>query len=265
MNKTSDLNSIELFIRDHYQQFTNHQLSEKLRITISAVRTACRRLGLKRMELEYFTGEMVEFLKEQYTRIGDTELATIFQQKWPKQKGWTKKHIEKKRNYLHLSRTPDQIKAIHNRNVKAGCFRICPVKAWDKLGRTPDGEIHYWSMQKGARKIPFIKINGKFTQWGRWAWQQAYGEIADGMNVVFKDGNPYNLTVDNLVLLSNAELSRKNSAKGSQALSDNYVAGILTHGNLALRELLKKNPALLELKRQQLTLNRIIYEHETNN
>jgi hypothetical protein len=85
---------------------------------------------------------------------------------------------------------------------------------------------------------------------GKWAWQQAYGEIADGMNVVFRDGNPYNLTVDNVVLLSNAELSRKNSAKGSQALL------IITW---------PQNPALLELKRQQLTLNRIIYEHETNN
>jgi hypothetical protein len=265
MNQPSDLNAIEIFIRDHYEQFTNHQLSVQLGITISAVRTACRRLGLKRMELEYFTGEMIEFLKQQYTSIGDTELATIFQQKWPKQKGWTKKHIEKKRKYLHLTRTPGQIKAIHSRNVKAGCFLLCPVKAWDKLGRTPDGEIHYWSMKKGTRKIPFIKINGKFIQWGRWAWQQAYGEIADGMNVVFKDGDPYNLTLSNLILLSNAELSRKNSVKGSQGLSDNYVAGILTHGDPALRELLKQNPALLELKRQQLTLNRIIYDHQTNN
>ncbi|GEP97678.1 hypothetical protein CCY01nite_39380 [Chitinophaga cymbidii] len=189
-------------------------------------------------------------------------MAEIFQKRWPKEKGWTKKHIEKKRKYLKLERTPQEIRVIHQRNVKAGRFAQCPVKAWNKRGRSPEGEIRYWTHKVTGRKYPVIKCNGDFRHWGRWAWEQAYGKAPKNSNVVFKDGDPYNLTIENLILLSNAELSRRNAEKSSKGLSDNYVAGLLSPHDPILRQMLKSNTTLIEIKHQQLILNRTIYEQQ---
>lgn len=256
------LNSL---IKKYYNQFSNNkQLAMFLGVKLSTLRTECYKLGLKRTEMEYFTPAQEKYLAKYYQTTGDSELAEIFQKKWPKKKGWTKKHIEKKRGYLILNRTQDQIKAIHQRNVMAGRFSICPVKAWNKRGRSPDGEIRYWSNKVTGKKYPVIKHNGKFVHWGRWAWQQHFGKIPKSKNVVFKDGNHYNITIDNLELLSNQELAQRNAEKSSRGLSDNYVAGLLSPGDLHLRENLKECKNLIAVKRKQIHLKRIIYGQQTN-
>jgi len=250
-------------VKKHFKEFANNQqLADALGLTLYIVRRKCYQLGLKRIIMEYFTSEQINYLKNHYQTKGDCELAEIFQKKWPKQKGWTKKHIEKKRKYLHLQRTIKQIRAIHKRNVKAGRFSICPVKAWNKRGRAPEGEVRYWTYHTTGYKYPVIKHRGKFVHWGRWAWKNQYGRIPKNMNVIFKNGNPYNRSIKNLALVSNEKLARINSRKSSVALSDNYIAGILTHNNPALRELLKNDIPFLEIKRKQLTLNRTIYEQQ---
>ena len=139
---------------------------------------------------------------------------------------------------------------------------MCPVKAWNKRGRAPEGEVRYWSYHSTGYKYPVIKHREKFIHWARWAWKNQYGRIPKSMNVIFRDGNPYNRTINNLALVSNEDLARINSRKTSVVLSDNYIAGILTHKNPALRELLKNNKLFLEIKRKQLTLNRTIYEQQ---
>ncbi|GEP94481.1 hypothetical protein CCY01nite_07410 [Chitinophaga cymbidii] len=100
--------------------------------------------------------------------------------------------------------------------------------------------------------------------WNRWAWEQAYGKIPPRTNVVFKDGNPNNLTIDNLELLSDAALAKRNASASIQTLSDNYIAGILSPKNTALRTLLQSNKTLLEIKRKQITLKRTIYGQQEN-
>jgi len=254
---------ISFLIKKYFKTFaTNQELADAFGLTLYVVRRKCYQLGLKRINMEYFTSGQINYLKNQYQTKGDSELAEIFQKKWPKQKGWTKKHIEKKRKYLHFQRTCKQIQAIHQRNVKAGRFSICPVKAWNKRGRAPEGEVRYWTYNSTGNKYPVIKHKGRFVHWGRWAWKNQYGHIPQRMNVIFKDRDPYNRTIKNLALVSNEELARINSRKSSIALSNNYIAGILTHNNPALREILKSNIPFLEIKRKQLTLNRTIYEQQ---
>jgi len=258
--KISEKNKLaRKFIKANFKLLTNSQLASQLGIKLSAVRRICHDLGLKRMELEYFTTDQANFLTIRYKKIGDSELAELFQRKWPKKKGWTKKHIEKKRKYLQLKRTRREIKRIQARNTASGRFSQCPVRAWDKRGRAPEGQIRYWKRRDGT-EYPVVKVNGGFISWARWIWQSLVGPIPKAHNVVFKDGNPHNLKLDNLLLLSNAQLSQRNSDKSSKGLSNNYIAGILSHKNVDLRNLLKQAPGLLEVKRYQLILNRSIYE-----
>lgn len=40
----------------------------------------------------------------------------------------------------------------------------------------------------------------------RYLYEQAYGKIPKGYNVIFADGDKYNFELDNLILVSNAEL-----------------------------------------------------------
>lgn len=252
------------FLKQNWSAMNNKEIAKALGIGLTLVRMKCYELGLKRMELEYWTEEQVKFLRDNYKKIGDKELAIIFNSKWKKQKKWTHKHIEKKRRYLKLNRTKKQIKAIHQRNVDRGAFLLCPVKRWLTTGVAKEGEIRMWREQSG-RYTPRIKINGKFVHWNRWKWEKHYGPIPKGMNVVFKDNNPQNRTLRNLILITDAEVSRRNSKISSQGLSDNYIAGILSHNNKELRAEIKNNKPLIELKRKQLLLNRTINAKQKDN
>lgn len=246
------------FLRDNFSSMTNKELATALGHTLTLIRMQCYSMGLKRMELEYWTDEQIAFLLANYKTTGDKELAEIFNKNWIKEKGWTHKHIEKKRRYLKLKRTPEQIQEIHRRNVDNGRFTMCPVKAWQKRGITPDGEIRYWKKGNASGDFPVIKINGKWHHWSRWKWESEKGQVPEGSNVVFIDRNNRNLAIENLKLLTNAELSRWNSEVAGAGLSDNYIAGILSHNDPEIRKEIKKSPKLLDLKRKQLLLNRSI-------
>ena len=86
------------FIKDNFATMTNQQLADALGQKKTIVRTTGYKLGLKRMTLEYWTPPMVQFLRDNYQQMGDVELAEIFENEWPKNKPWCKKHIEKKRD-----------------------------------------------------------------------------------------------------------------------------------------------------------------------
>lgn len=250
----------EKFIRSNYDSMTNQELADAIGWKLTSFRTRVYELGYKRMELEYWTDEQVDFLRQNYRTIGDVEIAEIFQDRWTKQKNWSKKHIEKKRRYLKLKRTKQEVKAIHQRNVDQGRFLICPVKRWETTGQAAEGEIRFWREQSG-RMVPRIKINGRFIHYARYRWEQMHGPVPDKMNVVFLDDNPQNIKDSNFGLLTNAELSQRNAKKSIGALSDNYIAGILSFNDKDLREIIKKShPELIELKRTQLLLQRQINE-----
>lgn len=66
------------------------------------------------------------------------------------------------------------------------------------------------------------------------------------------------MDISNLELITDSELSRRNSRVSSQGLSDNYVAGVMTHNDPVLREKIKNDPDLLEFNRQRLIMQRNI-------
>ncbi len=249
------------FLRDNWQQMDNVELAKALGRKLTNTRTRLYQLGMKRMEMEYWTDEMIQFLRENYRRIGDTELAEIFSAKWPKNKGWSKKHIEKKRRYLKLKRTKKEREAILQGHVEAGVYVRGNAKMWETRGIAKEGEIRYWRVgQNDARPVPFIKVDGSFVHYARYRYEQLNGPVPDGYNVVFLANDPKNLQDDNLGIVSNEELALRNSKLGPGALSFNYVAGMLIRDKELREEIKAKHPELIELKRKQLILNRTINE-----
>lgn len=199
------------FIKDNWESMTNPQLAEALGLKLTKLRDFLRELGLKRMELEYWTEPQILFLKKHYKEIGDSELAEIFDLKWHKNKGWSKKHIEKKRRYLKLKRTKLELKKINKRNTLMGRFKICNIKRWEATGVTPVGEKRVWYHNADA---PYVVIKTKkgFEPYNRWLWEKHFGPIPKGMNVRIMSNDRINFTEKDLVLITNAENSALNSS-----------------------------------------------------
>lgn len=185
---------------------TNKQLADAMGLKLTLVRNKCYSMGLKRMELQYWTDEQVAYLKSNYKKIGDTELADLFTQRWKKPKGWTKKHIEKKRRQLHLKRTKKERKLIHQRNVENGMFKDCPVNAWITRGQIEVGTIKVWKCQGSERS--FIKTSEGFVCYPRWLWEQHHGPIKNNRVVYTKKLIPE--SIEDLELISRAQLARRN-------------------------------------------------------
>lgn len=253
----------EKYILRNWATSTNRELANDLGITLTLVRMKCYEMGLKKIELEYWTEKQVEFLITFYKLIGDKEIASIFNRNWPKNKTWTNKQIEKKRKYLKLVRTEKEKNKIHQRNVDHGAFLKCATKRWETTGQAEEGEIRMWRSNSG-RMIPMVKTNGKFVPWNRWAYSKYVGPIPEGMNVAFKDGIVDITTTETLELVTREELALRNVANASKVLSDNYVAGIMSHGDKNLRSILLEEKTLIEIKRKQLLLNRTIYVKQEN-
>jgi hypothetical protein len=251
------------FLKDNYCTMTNGELASKLNMKLTSVRTQLYSMGFKRMELEYWTEEQTKFLKDNYKTIGDIELSEMFEKKWPKNKKWSKKHIEKKRKYLKLNRTQDEVKSVLKRNIDLGRFADCAVKRWKVSGAKPIGHVFTWKSESG-QPLLVIKTKDGMVHYRRWLYEQTFGAIPDGMMVEIKDGNPLNIVPENLYLGTRSDHALLNAQKSIQGLSDNYIAGILTHKRKDIREDVKQNKGLIELKRLQITLKRAINERKNN-
>lgn len=247
---------MDQFLIENHPHMNNRELAEALHLTLTVTRTRCYSMGLYRMRLEYWNGEQTCFLKANYHKIGDAELSDIFNEKWKKEKGWTKKHIEKKRRYLNLKRTEAEKIAIYHRNKKNGRWAICPVKAWKVRGISEEGTIRIWKLNGYHAK--FRKTGGKWIKLAHYNWIEARGGMPKNLNIIHKDRDTMNCDISNLEAISDVALAIRNNA--SITLSDKYIAGILTRNNKALRKAVLAERNLIELKRQSLILNRKINE-----
>lgn len=198
------------YLKDNFATMTAQQLSDALGIKRTKVREQYYALGLKKQEMEYWTKKQVQFLKQKYQTLGDTELAAEFAKRWHKDKGWSKKHIEKKRCYLKLKRTAEQMKAIHQRNVDAGMFAICPVKAWDVRGRVKLGERRVWFNKHGS-PVVVIKLRWGFVHYAPWLYKHVFGPVPPGCVVRIKDGDTTNIIPSNLIVLTRSQNATLNS------------------------------------------------------
>ena len=86
-----------------------------------------------------------------------------------------------------------------------------------KKGRLPhntkeDGHISIRHNKPRKVKYKWIRISkGNWKELHRHIWEQTYGDIPRGCNIIFKDGNTLNCDIDNLVMVTNNELMYKNT------------------------------------------------------
>lgn len=86
-------------------------------------------------------------------------------------------------------------------------------KGQTSLNALPIGnEVNRFDKRTGKSYV-MIKIESslKLVYKHTYVWQQHYGKVAKGYNIVFKDGNSMNCIIENLECISNAELMARNT------------------------------------------------------
>ena len=204
-----------MFIYENFGKMTWAQLLAVInairpvsgQVKLSSLRHQCMRMGLIHKIQIRWSAEDITYLKENYRKYGDTELA----QHLNKRKNtfrlidgvkvyrqFTKKHVEKKRNLLGLIRTREEGRAIFHRNVKIfnrHCFTSGDnlwTRGWRKS--IPENET---VVRKGVR---YIKINGKLTPFARYFYHNFIAPIPAGHAIYHLDGDRLNDVPENLAL-----------------------------------------------------------------
>ena len=118
-----DFSEVEIqFLKDNFKTMTNQQIADALGLKKTRVRMKAYELGLQRMKLENWPPEAIDYLKQNYHKKGNKELVQIFNTLFPKQKGWTTSHIDKKLEQLKLKRNNLDRFVIKERNRDNGSF-----------------------------------------------------------------------------------------------------------------------------------------------
>jgi hypothetical protein len=203
------------YIKSNWNTLSNGAMAKELNINFSTLSSKLHEMGLYRMHFEYWTPEQINFLRRNYKKIGDKELAILFNGLWEKEKRWSFKHIEKKRKYLNLKRTPEEVRKIKLRNTKRGCWKN--MRTWDTRGASQIGDIRIWRWDKDhAYKV--IKTDKGYLVYSRWMYEKNFGPIPPGHIVTFKDEDPMNVVPENLYTMPMAANARRNRTKYTDSI-----------------------------------------------
>lgn len=86
-----------------------------------------------------------------------------------------------------------------------------------KKGQSPHNSYSNWDevlrIDKTGRQYFMIKLPTEIKLKPKhiWLWETKNIKVTKGFNVVFKDGNPLNCTLENLECISNSELMQRNT------------------------------------------------------
>ncbi|RKD18991.1 hypothetical protein BCY91_14030 [Pelobium manganitolerans] len=134
-----------------------------------------------------------------------------------------------------------------------------PHNTYNEVGKIT---IRHDHRERGGKRYKYICIKvGVWSMLHKHLWEQANGKVPSGHCLWFKDGDPMNCTLENLEMITRKENRKRNHP--ALRLGDKYVARCIV-GKTGDTEAVLDSPELLELKRQQLKLNREIKNHDKN-
>jgi len=260
-------------LREEYPRQNIAATALRLGKTIAAIKTKAKLLGIKRDKesIGPWSRELTSRLKEIYTDALNPDIAkeldlTVssirakahvlglkkskeYYQKYPSKSQFKKGHVShNKGKKMTEFCSPQQIE-----NIK---------KAWFKKGHQPHNTKNDFDIvERVSKGKPYLWIRVSLGKWQllqRYVWEKAYGKIEKGVNIQFKDGNTLNCTLENLYAIDRKKQMLVNS--GPLNLTDKMVAKFLA-GKYGDKAEFIYRPELIELKRNQLKLNRKIKEH----
>lgn len=261
------------FLKENYHRMSIKGLAKEMELSFVQVQSALKRFKIKLTKeerLEHnkkriqsrchnWTEEELEWLKRNYGNLTANECA-----EWLK---ITKYQVKNKVNKIGLKGNPENSKLHHFGNGNRGYVapkgtHISPATEFKK-GHLPqntkyNGCISYRMDKRAGAIYKYIRLEmGRWVPVHRYLWEKKHGAIPPKTVITFKDGNQMNCRLSNLELIPMSENIKRNR----NYESDNYLAARLTHNDKNLRNEIKKHPEIIELKKLQNELRRMIDEY----
>lgn len=233
------------FIRANIH-LSNKEIADRLNIPERKVQVYAWNYKLRPSAWEYYTAEDEKFIRENYTRMSNAEMAEKLER--------TTDSIHAKLQQLGLKRTAKQRKEIF--------IRTAPHTLFQK-GHLPQTTLYDGAISERTDKsgITYKYIRISKANWAMlhvYNWEKKYGPVPKGKILRCKDGNQLNCNPDNWELVSRVEHLELNS--GRKDLTDKYIIDKLSIRTPELKEKLAQFPELIKVKRQQIKLRRAINE-----
>lgn len=182
MNRHTWTDSEIEYLKAHYPCVSSGRIASHLGLKIGQVYCKANSLGLKKSDA-FLNGDESGRLK------GQLGSSTRFK---PGQDPWNKG----KKGYTAGGRSAET-------QFKPGE----KPHTWNPIGHeriTRDGYLERKLTDTGVTRNDYVAVH-------RLIWEEANGRIPKGHVVVFKDKNPRNLTIENLEMISRADLARRNT------------------------------------------------------
>lgn len=222
------------------------------------------------------TEDQKKFIRDNYQKMIYKELAAAV--------GKTESSIA---NFLHkekLKLLPQEYQKRHQASLfkkgqvswnKGLSLPNIPNSGQFKKGTVPGNTLYDGAIVFRKRKnrvnqdYYFIRVaKNKWIHYHVYLWEQTYGPIPKGCIIRFKDGDHKNVTLKNLEMITRKENLVLNSpeVRPDRIIYDRYVAArIGIKGKENQDWYIKNHPEIIEAKRQQLKLGRVLNETKRQN
>ena len=246
---------VQRFIADHSEEYSRKGLSEELKARFNfeksheALHSWCKarsfkakpRSGRKCPELSKYPAEMHTYIREIAYGRGYKEIAQMVNERfgdgtisWEQVRAYLKNHKIKtgRTGYFHKGHVPWTKGKRYEEVVKDPEKRRGFYENQFREGNEPHNTLPVGSIVKNCDGYLMRKKQMKGSQWERWeflhraVWEEHNGPIPEGMLIGFKDSNPLNCDIDNLILISRPEHVAMNKRGYRSQDPDLTVAGL---------------------------------------
>lgn len=218
-------------LRRHYPKGDLRTLTERLGVTRAAVKSRASKLGIVRKVNMHrpWTQRQLDYLQRHYA---DTPMAEL-----KRRTGHAEKSIWQRAAAMGLHKSKEFLQEQGRRTAKhpnsiAKRFKKGQVpmnkgkrdyefRSPDAIARCAKTQFKKGNRPHNTKPVGYERINddgyilvkvsmdSKMVLKHRWVWEQANGPIPKGYNIMFRDGNRLNCSLDNLELVSRGEAARR--------------------------------------------------------
>ena len=188
------------------------------------------RCGVEQGFSKIYPKEVQEFIAREVSGRSTEELTTLVNEQFGT--NYKKAQLRAyKKNHQLVSGLDCQFRPGHvpkNKGMKGVCAPGCE-KTWFKKGSTPVNHKPVGSERIDVDGYILVKVEepNRWRLKHRIVWEEHYGKIPDGQNVIFLDGNKLNTDIENLALVTNREHLQMNRERLRSEEPECTKSGIL--------------------------------------
>ena len=200
---------------DFNSRFGTAKTETQIKSTLTNHKITCgRKTGKTKGRYLLFTGDEAGFLKENYKRFSLKHLVAEFNNLFPEKtegqiRSFTRNHGVKSGRTGHFEKGQESWnlgkKGYMGANLtsfKKGNAPANKKPLWSERVDSKDGFI----LMKVPERDPHTGFPTRYKHKHVWIWEQANGPVPGGHAVVFRDSDKLNCQLENLMLLTRAEL-----------------------------------------------------------